>query len=104
MQKNAVKKLPFFFHTHPHTPPAAAPSTADCFDSRLDAHDVGNDSTMTIDGTDFRIPQKGIAIKGNAFASSEVQNKMILMGHQISSCHAPVVGSFFIFQKIILSS
>ena len=24
---------------------------------------------MTIDGTDFRIPQKGIAKKGNAFAS-----------------------------------
>jgi hypothetical protein len=28
--------------------------------------------------------------------SSEVQNKMIIMGHQISSCHVPVVRSFFI--------
>ncbi len=27
---------------------------------------------------------------------SEVQSKMIFMGHQISSCHVPVVGSFFI--------
>ncbi len=36
--------------------------------------------------------------------SSEVQNKMILMGHQILSCHSPVVRSFVIFQKIILSS
>jgi hypothetical protein len=28
--------------------------------------------------------------------ASEVQNKMIIMGHQISSCHVPVVRSFFI--------
>ncbi len=28
--------------------------------------------------------------------SSVVQNKMIIMGHQISSCHVPVVRSFFI--------
>ncbi len=28
--------------------------------------------------------------------SSEVQNKMMIMGHQISSCHVPVVRSFFI--------
>jgi hypothetical protein len=27
---------------------------------------------------------------------SEVQNKMIIMGHQVSSCHVPVVRSFFI--------
>jgi hypothetical protein len=28
--------------------------------------------------------------------TSEVQNKMIIMEHQISSCHVPVVRSFFI--------
>jgi hypothetical protein len=28
--------------------------------------------------------------------SSEVQSKMIFMGHQISSCRVPVVRSFFI--------
>ncbi len=28
--------------------------------------------------------------------SSEVQNKMIIMGHQLSSCHVTVVRSFFI--------
>ncbi len=28
--------------------------------------------------------------------ASEVQSKMIIMGHQISSCHVPVVRSFFI--------
>jgi hypothetical protein len=28
--------------------------------------------------------------------TSEVQSKMIIMGHQISSCHVPVVRSFFI--------
>jgi hypothetical protein len=28
--------------------------------------------------------------------ASEVQNKMIIMGHQILSCHVPVVRSFFV--------
>jgi hypothetical protein len=36
--------------------------------------------------------------------TSEVQSKMIFMGHQISSCHVPVVRSFFIFWKMLLSS
>jgi hypothetical protein len=38
------------------------------------------------------------------WATSEVQNKMIFMGHQILSCHVPVVGSFFIYFMIISSS
>ncbi len=29
-------------------------------------------------------------------SASEVQSKMMFMGHQISSCHVPVVRSFFI--------
>ncbi len=37
-------------------------------------------------------------------SSSEVQNKMIFMGHEISSCHVLVVRSFFIYFKIISSS
>ncbi len=36
--------------------------------------------------------------------ASEVQNKMTFMGHQISSCHVPVVRSFFIYFKVISSS
>jgi hypothetical protein len=36
--------------------------------------------------------------------TSEVQNKMIFMGHQITSCHVPVVRSFFISWKMLLSS
>ncbi len=36
--------------------------------------------------------------------SSEVQSKMIFMGHQIPSCHVPVVRSFFILWKMLLSS
>jgi hypothetical protein len=36
--------------------------------------------------------------------TSEVQNKMIFMGHQILSCHVPVVRSFFILWKMLLSS
>ncbi len=35
-------------------------------ESRLE-HDVSNDCLMTIDGTDFRIQQKGAARKGNLF-------------------------------------
>jgi hypothetical protein len=34
--------------------------------------------------------------QGNGVAPSEKQNEMIIMGHQISSCHVPVVRSFFI--------
>jgi hypothetical protein len=36
--------------------------------------------------------------------SSEVQSKMIFMGHQILSCHVPVVRSFFILWKMLFSS
>ncbi len=39
------------------------------FESRLGAHEVGNDCLMTIDGTDYRILQKGAARKENAFGS-----------------------------------
>ncbi len=35
--------------------------------------------------------------------SSEVESKTILMGHPISCCHAPVVRSFFIHCKMIIS-
>jgi hypothetical protein len=34
----------------------------------------------------------------------EEQNKMIIMGHQISSCHVLVVRSFFILKKMLLPS
>jgi hypothetical protein len=34
-------------------------------------------------------------VVANAIASSEVQSKMIIMGHQILSCHVLVVRSFF---------
>ncbi len=36
--------------------------------------------------------------------TSEVQSKMIFMGHQILSFHVPVVRSFFILWKMLLSS
>jgi hypothetical protein len=38
------------------------------FESRLGDHNVDNNCTMTVDGMDIRIPQKGVAKKGNAFA------------------------------------
>ena len=33
---------------------------------------------MTIDGTDFRIQQKGVAMKGNAFGSHKYAGKLAL--------------------------
>jgi hypothetical protein len=39
---------------------------------------MGNGCTMTVDGTDFRIPQKGIVEKGNAFASHKYAGKSTL--------------------------
>jgi hypothetical protein len=37
--------------------------------------DVLNDCLMTVNGTDFRVPQKGTATKGNAFASHKYAGK-----------------------------
>jgi len=37
-------------------------------------------------------------------ATSEVQSKLILMGHPVSSCHVPVVRSFFILFQTSTSS
>jgi hypothetical protein len=44
----------------------------------LGAHDVLNDRMMTVDRTDFRIPRKGAATKGNAFASHKYAGKSAL--------------------------
>jgi hypothetical protein len=38
-----------------------------------------------------------------AVYTSEVETKTILMGHPISCCHAPVVRSFFIHCKLMIS-
>ena len=37
-----------------------------------------NDCTMTVNGTDFRIPQKRAVMKGNAFASHKYAGKSAL--------------------------
>ena len=44
----------------------------------MGTQDVLNDCTMTVDGTDFRIPQKGAATKGKAFASHNYAGKSAL--------------------------
>jgi hypothetical protein len=44
----------------------------------LGVHDVLNNCTMTVYGTDFRIPQKEAATKGNAFASHKYAGKSAL--------------------------
>ncbi len=41
-------------------------------------HDVLNDCTMSVDGTDFRIQQTGKAVKGNAFGSHKYGGKSAL--------------------------
>ncbi len=71
---------------HPRTPsprlpvlaaPVVAISQID-FESRLGAHDVGNDCLITIDGKDYRILQKGAVRKGNAFGSFKYAGKSAL--------------------------
>jgi hypothetical protein len=72
--------------SHPCTPPPHLPIFATPivaipqidFESRLGAHDVGSDCLMTIDGTDYRILQKGAARKGNAFGSFKHAGKSAL--------------------------
>ena len=75
-----LAKNHLFFHTcpHPPPPPPPPPQTQIDFKSRLGMHDVLNDCTMTVDGTDFRIPQKGAATKGNAFGSHKYTGKSTL--------------------------
>jgi hypothetical protein len=58
--------------------PFPPPQTQIVFESRLGAHEVLNDCTMTVDGTDFCFPQKGAATKGNAFASHKYAGKSAL--------------------------
>ena len=48
------------------------------FESRLGAHNVGNNSMMSVDGTDICIPQKGVTKKGNLFASHKYVGKSAL--------------------------
>jgi len=65
----------------PHLPVFAAPVVTlpqINFESRLGAHDMGNDCLMMINGTDYRIPQKGAARKGNAFGSFKYAGKSAL--------------------------
>ena len=68
----------FFSAASSHTRRRRPLQTQIIFESRLGTHDVGNNCTMTIDGTNFQIPQKGIAKKGNAFASHKYAGKFAL--------------------------
>jgi hypothetical protein len=68
----------FFFNIRSSPPPPPPPQMQISFESRLGEHDVLNDCTMTVNGTDFRIPQKGTATKGNAFASHKYAGKSTL--------------------------
>ena len=40
--------------------------------------DIGNNCLMSIDGTDFRIPQTGAPVRGNSFASHKYAGKSAL--------------------------
>ena len=40
--------------------------------------DIGNDCLMSIDGTDFRIPQRGAPVRGNLLASHKYAGKSAL--------------------------
>ncbi len=60
----------------PHTPPPHRIPQID-FDTRKKGNFL-NDCLMTVDGTDFCVPQKGTATKGNAFASHKYAGKSAL--------------------------
>ena len=68
-----------FFAQHPvlNPPPLPPPQTQIDFEDRK-LYDVGNDCLMTIDGTDFRVPQTGEAKTGNWFASHKYAGKSAL--------------------------
>ena len=69
--------FPIIWSSPPPLPPPP-PQTQIDFESRLGAHDMLNNCAMTVDGTDFRIHQKGAATKGNAFASHKYAGKSAL--------------------------
>jgi hypothetical protein len=81
-KENVVKKVPFFFHTCPHTSTASAPSTADPL-QQSKKMDVLNDCLMTVAGTDFHVLQKGKATKGNALASHKYAGKSALVRYKL---------------------
>jgi hypothetical protein len=57
--------------------PPTAPSTADQL-CQSKKGDVLNDCLMTVNGTNFRVPQKGMGTKGNAFTSHKYVGKSAL--------------------------
>ncbi len=48
------------------------------FESRLDAHDIGKDCLMLIDGMDFRINHQGPVVRGDIFGSHKYAGKSAL--------------------------
>jgi hypothetical protein len=59
------------------TPPPPHRQPQINFDSQKKG-DILNDCLMTVDGTDFRVPQNGTSTKGNAFASHKYAGKSAL--------------------------
>ncbi len=58
-------------------PPLPPPQPQIDFDSQKKG-DVLNDCLMTVNGTDFRVPQMGAATKGNTFSSHKYEEKSAL--------------------------
>ena len=80
MEKKRAEKInsDFFLSSRPHTPTLSlSPPPQIDFECRKDG-DVLNDCLMTVDGTDFRIPQQGDAIMGNPFGSHKYAGKSAL--------------------------
>ena len=66
---------------------------------------VGSGMKFTFETKTEPVTQAAIIIDVFAFSSgsSEVEPKLIFMGHEIWSCHAPVVISFFILFETLVS-
>jgi hypothetical protein len=64
-------------HCHLTSPPPPHCLLQILFDNKKRG-DILNNCLMTVDGTDFRVPQKGTATKGNAFESHKYAGKSAL--------------------------
>jgi hypothetical protein len=60
------------------TPPLLPPPQPQINFNNKKKGDVLNDCLMSVDGTDFRVPQKGTVTKGNAFVPHKYAGKSVL--------------------------
>ncbi len=98
MEKNSPKSLPYHSHVKPLRRARPPPGPKSLTNPTMAATSQSNPIVSHLSCSNASpIPMWCCCTPlhlGGPANTSEVQNKMILMGHHISSCHAPVVGHF----------